>query len=453
MRKYSIIALIVIVLSFMSFASYCYYIKTYNNYYKAPIPKVEDISLTDDNNILIKYKIDTNSNRNKIYYMFKEDNITPDINDTNWKVSTSNEISLKLDENIYYAFLKNEDNIIINIDETSKLGKITYLKFNKDKIYLPLKGTYTPTLVYDTIGNVDETITWTSSNPRIVSVSNNGSVSSLQNGNSKICAQIMDEKECFDVISTKLIVKKPKTYDYDKPYLPCGKHSEKDNDLLDEILKDRIDTAGYKTRAGVVEAARFLALEFPYRIRYFSENGNVNTNKIDSEGRFYHKGLYLDESRYKIITKSFSGPKTWGCKLYSRPAHGQRPNGLDCSGFVSWVIYNGGYNVGDLGAGVTSNKDLTDIGKRTVFKENLIKEKKVKVGDLLSAGGPGGGHIAILIGEDNKNYYVAESLWTFPNIGVVVKKYSKKKIFNEFYYVMLMDSYYKKDGNITKMWY
>lgn len=29
-------------------------------------------------------------------------------------------------------------------------------------------------------------------------------------------------------------------------------------------------------------------------------------------------------------------------------------NGLDCSGFVSWVLLNAGYNPGDLGAGVTN---------------------------------------------------------------------------------------------------
>ena len=75
-------------------------------------------------------------------------------------------------------------------------------------------------------------------------------------------------------------------------------YTKEQNDLLDEILKDRINDAGYKTRAGAVEAARFLSLEFPYRIRYFSENGRGNTNKVEGEGRYYQVGLYLDESRF-----------------------------------------------------------------------------------------------------------------------------------------------------------
>ena len=139
--------------------------------------------------------------------------------------------------------------------------------------------------------------------------------------------------------------------------------------------------------------------------------------------------------------------------MYSGPAHGQRRNGLDCSGFVSWVLYNGGFDVKDVGAGLASGLDLTDYGKRTVFTKDLVDNKKVKVGDLLSSGGVEGGHIAIIIGEDEVNYYVAESLWTKPNVGVVVTVYPRNKIYKEFYYVMLMDNYYKNDGNLTKLWY
>ena len=147
------------------------------------------------------------------------------------------------------------------------------------------------------------------------------------------------------------------------------------------------------------------------------------------------------------------GPAAWGCKMYSNPAHGYRRNGLDCSGFISWVLLNGGFNVKDVGAGLASGLDLTDYGKRTVFTKDLITKNKIKVGDLLSSGGPGGGHIAIIAGEDSKYYYVAESLWTSPNVGVVMAKYPKSSIYNTYYYVMLMDSYYKEDGKLTKMWY
>ena len=343
-----------------------------------------------------------------------------------------------------------ENNVVIN---NSFDGKITYIKFNKEKIYLALNTVYSPTLIYSYDGEIDKTITWTSSKPEIIKVSKSGNIKALKKGTASVCASVMNEKACMKVVATKLITKKPKKYDYNKPYLKCNKYSKKDNDLLDEILKDRIKTVGYKTRAGAVEAARFLALEFPYRITYFSENGRLATNGVDGEGRFYHKGLYLHKSRYSVIKKSMNGPAEWGCFMYSVPAHGQRRNGFDCSGFISWVLYNGGFKVKDVGAGLSSSLDLTDYGKRKKFTKDLIDKKKVKVGDLLSSGGPGGGHIAIIAGEDSKYYYVAESLWTYPNVGVVMVPYSKKKIYNTYYYVMLMDSFYKKDGKLTKMWY
>ena len=433
----------------MSFISFNYY---YNKYYVASIPENIKVSLNNEK-LNISYEINDSSDRNQIYYLISNIKKTPSVDDSNWKIVNNNEINYDLDENVYYVYLKNQDNLIFNVQDTNKYGTIKDFKTNKEKIYLPLDSAYTPTLTFIKLGNVDETITWKSDNEKVAYVNEGGTIFSNKNGEAKITATIMDKSVSIDVVVSKLIVKRPKKYNYKKPYISCKKHSKKDNDLLDQILKDRINDAGYKTRAGAVEAARFLSLEFPYRINYFSENGRLSTNGIDAEGRYYHKGLYLHSSRYKDIGKKRSGPGAWGCMIYSGPAHGIRRNGLDCSGFISWVLYNGGFDVKDVGAGLSSNLDLTDYGKRVKFTKDLITNKKIKVGDLLSSGGPGGGHIAIIAGEDDKNYYVAESLWTSPNIGVVMMRYSKKTIYNTYYYVMLMDKYYKKDGNLTKMWY
>ena len=426
----------------------------YRNFFAAPIPYIRRVTIEDNkvnisfyNHKLKRYK------RNKIYCLYTTSSDYPSGNEPNWVLTDGDNCTFTIDDNNYYAYLMNENKEIVKVDAVEKIGRITEINISKEKVYLALNDTYTPTLTYKSIGKIDNTVTYYSDDESIASVDNNGKITAKKKGNTKIHIKIDNEEKIIDVVSTNLIIKKPKKFNNNKKYLPCGKYNEEENDLLDEILKDRVNTAGYKTRAGVVEAARFLALEFPYKIRYFSENGNVATNKIDAEGRYYHQGLYLHKSRYKKVSRSYAGPKTWGCSMYSRPSHGQRPNGLDCSGFVSWVLLNGGFDVGDLGAGVSAHKDLTDYGKKTKFNAEVVKSGKVKVGDLLSSGGVMGGHIAVIVGEDDKYYYVAESLWTPPNVGVVIIPYSKSNLWNRYYWVMLMDSYYKEDGNITKMWY
>ena len=417
-----------------------------------PIPIVNGIVLKDDV-VTVSYENNKESKHNTMYYIYKTSNAIPSIEDKEWKETQNNEFSFKIDDNIYYAFLKNGKNDIFEVDGIPEVGRIKDLTTNKSKLYFAPGDSFKLVVNYKSIGNTDNNMTFVSDNDSIATVNKDGLITAKKAGNTKIHVKIDTEDKAVDVIVTNLITKKPKTFNNSKPYVPCGKHSEKDNDLLDEILKDRIASVGYKTRAGAVEAARFLALEFPYRIRYFSENGRLSTNNVDAEGRYYHYGLFLHKSRYNKLLRSSSGPQTWGCKLYSGPAHGQRANGLDCSGFISWVLLNGGFDVKDVGAGLSSSLDLTDYGNRTVVTKSVVSSGKIRVGDLLSNGGTGGGHIAIIVGEDEKNYYVAESLWTYPTIGVVISTYTKNNFHNNWNYVMLMDSYYKSDGLLKKMWY
>ena len=425
---------------------------TYFRYYEAAEPTLIKATIKD-NKMIISFNTNEQQLNNKVYCTIKDNDEVPKITDNSWILSKNNQCSFEINKKTYKAYLKSSDNKITFVDDSDKLGNITKLEINKNKIYLALSDTYTPTLTIDYVGNINSKVIWTSNNNKIADVDENGKIEGISKGETKITAKVMNKEVFIDVIVTDLIVKKPKEFSNKKPYLPCGKYSEKDNDLLDEILADRINTVGYKTRAGAVESARFLALEFPYKIRYFSENGRGSTNGVQGEGRYYNKGLYLHSSRFKNIKKTAHGPKTWGCSLYSNPSHGNRPNGLDCSGFISWVLLNAGFDVGDIGAGLAPHLDLTDYGKRTNFNYDIVKSGKVKVGDLLSSGGVNGGHIAMIAGEDDNYYYVAESLWTSPNVSVGIYKYSKKTIFNRYYYVMFMDSYYKEDGKLTKLWY
>lgn len=262
----------------------------------------------------------------------------------------------------------------------------------------------------------------------------------LGNGKTRI---IIDECNHYDVVVSNLYIKP--AVNNDKPFLTCGIYSVEDNLLLDEIMASKIEKAGYHTRAGVVEAARFLTLSLPYRLNYYYENGRLSSNyKIDGEGRYYHTGLYLSEAKYDEISKHTNGPACWGCKLLESGGY-YAPNGLDCSGFVSWALLNGGYDCGDIGAGPTEVLDFTDLGEKKFLRNVDIEE--IKVGDLIGFNG----HIGIIIGDDGENIYVAEDYW-FGDLNVEAYSYADILSGKEWFYVMLMDSYYGEDGNLTDYW-
>ncbi len=255
---------------------------------------------------------------------------------------------------------------------------------------------------------------------------------------------------------------RPNEFDKKKAYVSCDSFTEEENRIIDEALQDRLNDVVYPSRASVVEAARFLTLSFTYRIPYFYENGRLNNyvpaKHVDGEGRYYHKGLYLSSSKYADLEASFVGPAAWGCKLknfQTKEKYGyyrgqMKPNGFDCSGFISWILYNGGYDVGDVGAGDLPERkdDLYDLGEKKNISVDILKSGQVKVGDLIAYFG----HMALIAGiDENYNYYIAESL---PYLkGAVIKKYTPEEAVKNFVNVMLMDSVYQNDGKLTNMWY
>ncbi len=266
-------------------------------------------------------------------------------------------------------------------------------------------------------------------------------------GSADVVFSNASSKDTLTVEVTDLLIRP--VIDNKKAYLKCKQYTEEEAQKLDDLLAYRIQMAGYNTRAGAVAAARFLALEFPYRIAYFYENGRLLTNGerryVDGEGRYYHRGLYLDASKFNDLAASDAGPAIWGCPLYSHTTGIKSANGLDCSGYVSWALYNAGFDVGDAGAGISAKKtnDLDDLGEKVANKaENL---ERLKVGDLLSRYG----HIGILIGYDTDHYYVAEAL----DNDLHVNTYTVDELLHsDWVYFLLLDNLYLEDGNLTNMW-
>ena len=279
---------------------------------------------------------------------------------------------------------------------------------------------------------------------------NEGTIKALSNGNTKLTISNDVDKKELTIYVTDLLV--TSTVNNSKQYLTCHNYTEEQADILDKTLEYKINEKGYLTRAGAVEAARFLTLNFPYKLKYFFENGRMDRSNsffdyVDGEGRYYHKGLYLTDNKFSELKASLRGPQPWGCSMYNDTTKVDNPNGLDCSGFITWAMVNAGYDPGDVGAGVNDYNDITDVGDIKYFTSDGAFEN-VKVGDLVGRKG----HIAMLIGREGNKYYVGEAL-DAGDYDMHVYSYTKEELIaSHFEYFVYLDKFYKNDGNLTDMW-
>ena len=249
------------------------------------------------------------------------------------------------------------------------------------------------------------------------------------------------EFEVSDLYTTQIL-------DMNKPYLPENAYTVAENRYLDQILEMLIEEAGYHTRAGAVEAVRFLTLRFPYKLHYFYENGRIGEDVYlaDGEGRYYHKGLYLSDAKQQELSDITTSTGCWGTPVFEDYTGEITPNGLDCSGFITWALYNAGYDCGDIGAGPTEDAyDLTDLGEMVYWDE--LDMSKIRVGDLTGLDG----HIGMIIGMKDDKIYIGESYWV-NDLQVRVYSYDEFVNESEWEYVILMEDYYKEDGNYTQFW-
>lgn len=433
------------------------------NYVVAPF--ITDVEINDSKRYEDKVVFNVEVNN----YIFKfdkstwcyitKDSFVPDINDKNWVKAENGYCSFTTDSGLYNIYVKDSYGNISDIKSQSiQLNKVLRVDMNKDQIFMYKGRKEKLTYSLTKLGEVEDGVIWKSQDKNIAIVDSDGTVTGVNYGTTYIEAI----SSTGTIGKTKVIVSsyitKP-TINYSKPYLKCKQFTTDEAKVLDETLLDRIEEVGYGTRAGVVEAARFLTLEFNYRIHYFFENGRLENYepymKVDGEGRYYHIGLFLSEDKYDELSPTFEGPSMWGCNLKNFTTSGSYikgksyPNGFDCSGFVTWALLNGGFDVGDIGAGANSKHyDLDDVGEKVNLSESLMSSGRVKVGDLIG----NNGHMAIIAGRDDKNYYIAESLDTTK--GVVMTTVPRNKLVsNSIYkYVILMDKVYKNDGNLTEMW-
>lgn len=372
----------------------------------------------------------------------------------------NNTITLPIDDYQTSLYVKNRNGYISIRKENIDLTYIRSLTIDTDTVYVALNGSHMLLYDFDYEGDIDlSKLIFESEDENIARIDNNGMIYGVNKGKTRINISYEEYADSAEVVVSDMLAIVGDEDDENKPELTDGIYSAADNDLLDEILISRVEEAGYKTRAAAVAAACFLALDFPYRLNYFLENGRIESHfdlYADGEGRYYHKGLYLSSSRYANIDPDLisAGPAYWGESLEELSLDRYSVNGLDCSGFISWALLQAGYDPGDLGAGIAREwEDLTDLGEN-IWLGDAIRNNSLKVGDLLSGGdGPyEGGHIAMLVGIKDGYYYVAEASDDLDLWGLYVTKRDVDSLLATFFLQVDMDNYYGEDGNLTDFW-
>lgn len=153
-------------------------------------------------------------------------------------------------------------------------------------------------------------------------------------------------------------------------------------DSFNQMIYDQVVKSGVGTRSGVVAAATTLVSGF------YSQTGYKLPYELIPSGKY--EGYGID-------------PK-WG----TNTGNANYPlNGLDCSGFISWAIHNGGFAYQ-----IKSANDWGNSGNKRNWSKGTTDDT-AKPGDLIfnkpaSANGTTG-HIRMIIGVNNDGYVVAEA--------------------------------------------
>ena len=329
------------------------------------------------------------------------------------------------------------------------------IKFKVDTFYLAIGES--EKLNYDIESSKDDyKLTWSSENEDIVSISD-GKIVGVNLGTSVVTLKSESGKKAEVSVTVTDLIRKPELDDK-KKFLPCHAYTEEEAHIIDEAFRTRVLNKGEGTRAALIETIRFMTLSFKYKVSYFYENGRMHESgvrKADGEGRYYHKGLYLSEDKFKDIKVSHKGPAIWGCPLTNLQDHNRykpgakMPNGLDCSGFVTWSLYNSGLDVGDIGAGINDrHKDMSDVGEMHSLTYEYANSGDYKVGDVIARWG----HTALIAGKDSEYLYIAESLLKGVRIEKVSYKNPNSSLYKYYAYINKMDKEYSKNDDYTDMW-
>ena len=183
---------------------------------------------------------------------------------------------------------------------------------------------------------------------------------------------------------------------------------------FNQYIFNLVNQSGLGTRNSVVMAALSLTVGLPEKVGY----------KLPYEFGGKYKGYGLDVN--------------WGTNTGNS---GDPINSLDCSGFISWALHNGGFIYDGQSARGWSNVST----RREWFKGTT--DKTAQPGDLIYSEPPKGadysGHIRMIVGVTDDGYIVAEA----GGKGVSTSKYSFTS--SKKYYIVDMSDYYNSHSKVS----
>jgi hypothetical protein len=353
------------------------------------------------------------------YCLLLTDGSLPTVNDKGWIKANNGYCSFVIGDGDYDVYVKDKYGNISDVNKKKvKVPKkeklIQEVDMNHGTVYLYPGKTFTvaPKNEYS------EQLVWESEDASIASVSE-GRITGNIYGKTKVKVHIGEDKFAqVDVVVTNLI-KQPNPF-VKKEYVTCNQFTNGQAAMIDSILESRVNDAGYGTRAGVVEAARFLVGALDYKVPY------LGPKKDDSSlGRYSKIGLNIGKKG------------AWGCLVSGWI------QGMDCTNFVSWAFYQNGISMHPYSNNHFNIREVID---------------QIKVGDLLYSPCVSTckndyklSHVGIIIGIDDNYFYVAES--TTGNINaIIVSKLDKRNLPEKDKFSRVNLYQYSSEGNVTNMW-
>ena len=112
--------------------------------------------------------------------------------------------------------------------------------------------------------------------------------------------------------------------------MTCSTYTSQDKKELDSKLKRAIEEAGYKTRAGVVEAARFMVGAMTHKIRYLGPKKDY-----PELGRYYYIGINIEKNG------------AWGTRVNRKDKHNLPKKGEEFS-LVHFYNYHSDGNLTNM---------------------------------------------------------------------------------------------------------